>query len=117
MNRLQNKCECVVMTDGAVGGEYELADPKCTVCGGTGIVNRSNRPDLKIHVAGPLVGRVQRCVRCHTRIDSNRIWPDSWPPSAWQPGVRIAADRYGKSAIDETNAGKYADVRACGRAA
>lgn len=25
----------------------------------------------KIHIAGTLVGRVQRCVRCHTRMDSN----------------------------------------------
>jgi hypothetical protein len=70
----------------------------------------------KIHIAGALTGSVQRCIRCHTRIDSNRAWPKD-RPSGWKEGVSIVAGRRGMSAIDDTNAAAFATVRPCGKAA
>jgi hypothetical protein len=70
----------------------------------------------KIHIAGALVGSVQRCIRCHTRIDSNRSWPLD-RPSGWKEGVAIVAGRRGMSVIDAGNAAAFAAVRPCGKAA
>jgi hypothetical protein len=69
--------------------------------------------DLKIHIAGPLVGDVQRCTRCKTRIDANRIWPDR-QPAGWAQGALIAWHRRGASVVTSEQA---AAVRVCGRAA
>jgi|HubBroStandDraft_2_1064218.scaffolds.fasta_scaffold228717_2 hypothetical protein len=70
------------------------------------------RPDLKIHVAGPLVGDTQRCTRCHARIDSNRRWPGR-EPAGWKHGALIAWRRNGASVVTAEQA---AAVRNCGRA-
>lgn len=70
----------------------------------------------KIHIAGALFGSVQRCIRCHTRIDGNRAWPKD-RPSGWKEGVSIVAGRRGMSAINSANAQAFAAVRSCGKAA
>lgn len=67
--------------------------------------------DAKIHVAGPLVGSVQRCTRCHVRMNSNR--PDA-RPVGWPVGP-VVAHRHGASA-GATEAQMEA-IRPCGRRA
>jgi hypothetical protein len=74
--------------------------------------------NAKIHIAGPLVGSVQKCVRCHTRIDSNRAWAASGlavdrEPTGWREGSEMFATRYGAS----SEVKNPQDYRACGKAA
>ncbi len=69
--------------------------------------------DAKIHIAGPLVGDVQKCARCHTRIDSNRIWPGP-NPTGWREGSQVFWDRDGSSSVEVKNPQDY---RPCGKAA
>jgi hypothetical protein len=73
----------------------------------------------KIHIAGALVGSVQRCTRCHTRIDGNRTWQPIFggAPTGWKEGVSIVAGRHGMTAIDSGNAQAFAAIRPCGKAA
>jgi hypothetical protein len=69
----------------------------------------------KVHIAGALVGRVQKCTRCHARIDSNRLWPEKWEPSAWSQGALVSSDgRRNMSVVTEAQA---ATLRVCGRTA
>ncbi len=67
--------------------------------------------NAKIHIAGPLVGDVQKCLRCKARIDGNRRWPQS--PSGWPEGERIYAASDGMSVVSAFG-DKYAGVRPCG---
>ncbi len=67
----------------------------------------------KVHIPGELdmLTRVQRCIRCHARIDSNRFWPNR-EPSAWAVGVPVLSRRTGMKRLTEAEATQY---RPCGR--
>ncbi len=70
--------------------------------------------DEKVHIPGELnkVTRVQRCVRCHARIDSNRVWPADWEPGAWAVGVPVLSGRRGMKRLTKDESAQY---RPCGR--
>ena len=69
----------------------------------------------KIHIAGPLIGSVQRCVRCHTRIDSNRTWQIlGRKPVGWREGALIEWNRHGAGALNDDDP-RIDEVRPCGR--
>lgn len=71
----------------------------------------SRQITAKIHLAGALVGRVQKCVRCYTRMDSNDRWPKS-EPVGWPVGP-VLSDRNGMSSLSELEA-QESTVRPCG---
>lgn len=65
----------------------------------------------KVHMPGKIIGGVQKCIRCHTRMDSNRRWPNT-EPVGWPVGKPVVSDRSGMSVIDHAEATQY---RPCGR--
>lgn len=69
----------------------------------------------KIHIPGAPEGKVQRCIRCHARIDANRQWDDSiFTPSFWPIGVPVLNSSHGAGVVTERQAAQF---RACGRKA
>lgn len=69
----------------------------------------------KIHIAGPLVGSVQKCLRCKTRIDSNRTWErEGRTPTGWREGALVLSSGRGWSVLDSIAAG--IGTRYCGKA-
>lgn len=70
------------------------------------------RQNAKVHIPGPLIGRVQKCIRCHVRMDSNDRWANT-DPVGWPVGVPVVSDRTGMSVEREPAA--VDGIRACGR--
>ena len=70
----------------------------------------------KVHIAGPLIGDVQRCTRCKTRIDGNRTWRPIFggAPTGWRLGAFVTSSRNGKSDVTAERASEF---RPCGRRA
>ena len=66
----------------------------------------------KVHIAGPKQD-VQRCIRCHARINDAR-----WPRCTWAEGAAVASFGHASmsaiSAEEAQNAGRY---RPCGKQA
>lgn len=66
---------------------------------------------LKVHIPGPLIGSIQKCTRCHTRMDNNQRWPDDFPVG-WKAGVSVLASRSGMGVVTVEVAAQHP---ACGR--